>query len=278
MQIIIPMAGSGQRFKKAGYKTIKPLIEVDGKPIIEYVTNLFPGEEDFLFICSQEQLDTTDLKNILLKLKPQGKVVGIKGHNLGPVPSVLEAVDEIKEKVPVVVNYCDFDMHWDYENFKKFAKDSNADGVVVCYTGFHPHLDGPNFYAGVRTDDRRNILEIKEKHSYTQNKQEGWHSNGTYYFKSGHLVKKYFHKLLSSKQSHENGEYYVSLVYNLLINDGLKNLVYPVDYFCQWGTPEDLKEYLMWMDRLQKNYQPTTQQEEMTLKYWQNFLSPGPKT
>ena len=44
-----------------------------------------------------------------------------------------------------------------------------------------------------------------------------------------------------------NGEYYVSLVYNLMLRDKLKVLVYDkVPFFCQWGTPNDLEEYLTW--------------------------------
>ena len=50
MQIVIPMSGYGERFRAAGYTVPKPLIEIDGKPIIEYVVGMFPGENDFLFI------------------------------------------------------------------------------------------------------------------------------------------------------------------------------------------------------------------------------------
>ncbi|HSW97743.1 MAG TPA: hypothetical protein VLF89_08010, partial [Candidatus Saccharimonadales bacterium] len=88
---------------------------------------------------------------------------------------------------------------------------------------------------------------IKEKHSYTPNKMDSWQSAGTYYFKSGKILKKYFQKLID-RDIHMNGEYYVSLVYNLLQEDGLKSVVYPVDFFCQWGTPKDLQTYQYWSD------------------------------
>ena len=52
MQIVIPMSGFGKRFRRAGYSVPKPLIEVDGKPIIQYVIEMFPGEENFIFICN----------------------------------------------------------------------------------------------------------------------------------------------------------------------------------------------------------------------------------
>lgn len=53
MQIIIPMSGFGERFRRAGYDVPKPLIEIDGMPIIAHVIDMFPGEHDFIFICNQ---------------------------------------------------------------------------------------------------------------------------------------------------------------------------------------------------------------------------------
>lgn len=35
LNIVIPMAGRGSRFANAGYKMPKPLIDVNGKPMIE---------------------------------------------------------------------------------------------------------------------------------------------------------------------------------------------------------------------------------------------------
>ena len=57
MQIIVPMSGYGERFRRAGYALPKALIEVDGKPIIAHVIDMFPGETDFIFICNKEHLN-----------------------------------------------------------------------------------------------------------------------------------------------------------------------------------------------------------------------------
>ena len=62
MQIIIPMSGFGERFRAAGYKVPKPLIKVHGKPIIHHVIDMFPGEEDFTFICNEVHLGTEAFK------------------------------------------------------------------------------------------------------------------------------------------------------------------------------------------------------------------------
>ena len=71
MQIIIPMTGLGSRFKEAGYRTLKPLIIVERKPIIEHVINLYPGEDNFLFIVREEHVDSTPIISTLKNLCPR---------------------------------------------------------------------------------------------------------------------------------------------------------------------------------------------------------------
>ncbi len=67
MQIIIPMSGQGKRFVTAGYPQHKPkpLLEVDGKPMIYHVMDLFPGETNIHCICSEEHLQTTKMREVL---------------------------------------------------------------------------------------------------------------------------------------------------------------------------------------------------------------------
>lgn len=251
MQIVIPMSGTGRRFMEAGYKNPKPLIVVDGKPIIEYVVDMFPGENDFLFICNGDHLRETHLRETLERIKPTGNIVEIEPHKLGPVYAVMAAAEHVKDDEPVVVNYCDFNQVWDYADFKKMTEETDCDGSIPCYIGFHPHLLGPNTYASCKLDSDGWLLEIREKHSFTENKMDCPQSSGTYYFKSGAIMKKYFQMLMDEKIE-LNGEYYSSLPYNLLVRDGLKVNIYEVEKFCQWGTPQDLKEYNYWSDYFHK--------------------------
>jgi NDP-sugar pyrophosphorylase family protein len=249
VKIIIPLSGLGKRFADAGYKDIKPLIKVHGKPIIEWVVNLFPGTNEFIFICRNEHLETTNLRSELNRLCPDGKIIGIEGHKFGPVYAVSKAFNLINDDEEVIVNYCDFYQVWDFKHFEKTVEETNCDGAIPCYTGFHPHLMHPeNLYASCKRDENSFLLEIREKFSFENDKTKAFHSGGTYYFSKGKHVKKYF-QMMMDENVHLNGEYYVSLVYNLMLRDGLKILVYDkVPYFCQWGTPKDLEEYLKWDD------------------------------
>ena len=256
MQIIIPMSGFGERFRKAGYSIPKPLIKVDGKTIIEHVCSLFPGEDKFTFICNSKHLEETNIREVLLSIKPSANVVEVPSHKKGPVYAVSWAEDLIEDNEEVIVNYCDFGTYWDYEDFLKHTRERGADGAIPSYKGFHPHMLGSTNYAFMR-DKKQWMLEIKEKEPFTDNRMNEYASNGTYYFKRGSYVKKYFKELMH-KDINLNGEYYVSLIYNLLVEDGLKVSIYDIQHMLQWGTPQDVEEYNTWSQYFHHAIKETT--------------------
>ena len=267
MHIIIPMSGKGQRFIDAGYEVPKPLIKVDGKPIIEHVCDLFPDENKFTFICNSIHLAETNMTEVLKSIKPKANIVEIPSHKKGPVYAVSLVSNLIKDDEEVIVNYCDFGTYWDYEDFLKHTRSRDADGAIPAYKGFHPHMLGSTNYAFMR-DEQQWMLEIKEKEPFTNNRMEEYASNGTYYFKKGLYVKKYFSDLMK-KNIHLNGEYYVSLIYNLLKQDGLKVSIYNIQHMLQWGTPSDVEEYNKWSKYFRKavaeKLKPQPQENSITL-------------
>ena len=238
VQLIIPMSGIGKRFLEAGYKDPKPLIEVDGKPIIEHVINLFPGIDNVLFICNETHKDT-DMENTLRNISPNCKIFWVSNNNRkGPVDAVLKIEDFIEDDKEIIISYCDYGTEWDFNRFLREIKKRNVDGAIACYRGFHPHMLGSDNYAFCKEKDGY-LLEIKEKEPFTNNKMEEYASNGTYFFK------KYFNELIK-QDINIKGEYYVSMVYNLLVKDNLKVFIFEIDKMLQWGTPYDLEIYLGW--------------------------------
>lgn len=241
------MSGLGERFIRAGYQAPKPLIEVNGKPIIEHVLHLFPGNHEFIFICREGHLKDTNMREVLKRLEPNGQIVSIQGHKLGPVYAVAQIFDRLPDHEPIMISYCDYFMVWNLVDFISKIDEGGFKGGIPSYVGFHPHLvHEKNYYAGCKVASDHSLIEIREKFSFTENKMDTPQSAGCYYFNEGRLVKKYFQEMID-KNLHVNGEFYVSMVYNLLTRDSLKTLVYTdIPYFCQWGTPEDLAEYLYW--------------------------------
>jgi len=245
MQIIIPMSGTGERFKKAGHTTPKPLIEVNGKPIIAHVIDLFPGETDLTFVCNEDHLSSASagMEEIIRQACPTARIVSIPGHKRGPIHAVLQAVKEIDHDRPVVVNYCDFSVYWDWDDFKSFVVETKCDGAIPAYRGFHPHSLRGGFYAFLREKDLW-VEDIQEKKPFTEDPMNEFASSGTYYFRSAGLMKQCMEETISSGLS-VGDEFYVSLAYKPLLSQGGKVAAYELQHFMQWGTPEDLHDYEM---------------------------------
>jgi len=246
MQIIIPMSGLGERFRRAGYVLPKPLIEIDGKPIIAHVIDMFPGEHDFIFICNEKHLaePTYCMAEIIQNYCPTGRIIGIPGHKLGPIYAVQQVEHLLDLTLPVVVNYCDFTCYWDWKHFKNFVKETLCIGAVPAYKGFHPHSLGSTNYAYMRVSNGW-LEDIQEKEPYTNNRMDEYASSGTYYFATGKAMSEAF-RFVIKHDLNVGGEYYVSLAFKPLLAQGDPVIVYPLQHFMQWGTPEDVTEYNSW--------------------------------
>lgn len=248
MQIVIPMSGFGERFRRAGYAVPKPLIEVDGKTMVEHVVDLFPDETDITFICNRDHLDATayDMPAVLERACPTARISAIEPHKLGPVHAVLMACGGLRDDESVIVNYCDFGCYWDYSDFKTFVRESDCAGAIPAYRGFHPHSLGSTYYAYIREAGLW-MEDIQEKQPFTDTPFNEFASSGTYYFKSALLMKTYFQRCLDEDLL-VNNEYYASMAYRPMVQDGHPVAVYELQHFMQWGTPQDLAEYRRWSD------------------------------
>lgn len=263
MYVIIPMTGYGSRFVAAGYKELKPFIPIMETPIIEWIVKrMYPADTDFIFVCRGEHLsEDPAMRERLMAIAPAAKIVAIENWvKKGPVYDVLRAYRELKDSGQIdvnascIINYCDFYMTWDFQGFADMAKERNCDGSVPCYTGFHPNLlPQKNYYASCLTDEEDNLIEIREKYSFEEDKTKAKHSPGVYYFKNGGIMEKYCQILTEHEECAINGEFYASLPYNFMVRDGLKVWVPTnVEYFCQWGTPEDMGEFVYWTDLIRQ--------------------------
>lgn len=264
MNVIIPMTGYGSRFVAAGYQELKPFIRVMGRPVIEWIVkDMYPADVNIIFVCRGEHLmKDASMRERLLLLAPEAKIVSIEDWvKKGPVYDVLRGYREllaqqaIDAQEPCIINYCDFHMQWDYAAFAQEAAERGCDGAVPCYSGFHPNLlPEKNYYASCLTDAQDDLIEIREKYSFEKDKTKAKHSPGVYYFASGAVMEKYCQILTEHEECAINGEYYASLPYNFMVQDGLKVWVpVNVEYFCQWGTPEDMQEFVYWTDLIRKS-------------------------
>ena len=261
------MSGIGRRFIEAGYKDPKPLIDVDGMPIIQHVVNMFPNIKDVTFICNEKHINETNVVDVLNKISPGCKIRIVSNENRkGPVDAVYQIRDSINDNAEIIISYCDYGTQWDFNKFLEQTGTGTFDGVIPCYTGFHPHMLGGDNYAFCKEENKK-LIQIKEKEPFTNNKMNEFASNGTYYFKSGSIVKKYFKELIDLDLN-LNGEFYISLVYNLLVRDNLNVGIFEIEKMLQWGTPYDLEVYKGWsnyFNNISKPQPTITHEDDVTL-------------
>lgn len=271
MKIVIPMAGTGDRFVRAGYTDPKPLIEVAGQRIIEYIHEMFSPDDEIIFICNETHIRTTKIEQILGWMSPGCKVLSIPDHKKGPIFTILSTnVDSyVFDDEEVIVCYCDNPYLWDYEHFKKWVKENESDGCILSHHGFHPHRLSPTFMAHIKENNLQ-VSEIKEKEPYTSEPMSEHASTGTYYFKKGIYMKKYFQQALDCNLTYK-GEYYVTLVYNLLIEDGLKVHCYPTDFVTVFGTPEEVENFEAWQTLLNSTQVKNEEDLIKSYRYWKSY-------
>ncbi len=253
MNILIPMAGKSKRFRDAGYELPKFLLNIGEKIIIEKVVECFSEEDVFHFIISQSQNKKyTNLNEILNNISKNVELHIIDDHELGPVYSILSILDKISNE-PFIVNYCDFLVQWDYSKFKRMV--SNFDLVIPTFTGFHPPNFGETLFAYIKSDKSGNLIELREKESFTTNKKNELASTGTYYFKDINVFAKYANEIVLDPKR-VLPEAYVSLLANPMVRDGFKVKTYNVDKFICLGTPHDYEEYIYWLKSLNPENNP----------------------
>jgi len=269
MRVIIPMAGTGNRFVEKGYTDPKPLIKVNNKRIIEYILDMFNDDDTFIFICNEDHLENTEMRSILTSLCPGATIVSMPTHKEGPVVTVKAAYDLIEDEEEVLVCYCDNPLLWDYENFKGYLENTDVDGCILTHTGFHPHTLSDTKMAFLKIKEDL-LEEIKEKECYTSQPMTEEASTGIYYFRNGKLLKTYFDKALEKELTY-NGEYYVTLVYNLLVEDGLKVGYYTTPFVTVFGTPEEVENFEAWTTILRGDQVKSTEQLNMCAMYWRDY-------
>lgn len=241
MQIIIPMAWLWSRFLEKNYDTPKYLLDLHWKTIIEKIISNFDIENDiFLFICNSNDYKKYNLNKLFKSLWIKFNIIKINNHKLWPWYSIKSAENYINDKLPTIINYCDFFWYWKHNDFVKNIH--NKDWIVICYKGFHPHLLKNNLYASVKADKNNNIIDIKEKYCFTKKLTDSYQSSWTYFFKSWEVLKKYNNILIENNITC-NWEFYISMIYELMLKDKLHLSVYKIPYFLQLWTPEDYEEY-----------------------------------
>lgn len=232
LNIIIPMAGAGSRFSKAGYTFPKPLIEVNGKPMIQVVVDNIGIEANYIYIVRSEDYLKYHLKGFLNLLTPNCTIIQVDSLTEGAACTTLLAKEFINNDKPLIIANSDQYVEWNTADFYYKMIETKADGGIVTFTASHPK------WSYVKTDEQGNVIEVAEKVVISNEA-----TVGIYYFKHGWEYVKYAEQMIE-KNIRTNGEFYLCPVYNEFIGDGKKIKTFHVDKNWGLGNPEDLDYFI----------------------------------
>lgn len=233
LNIVVPMAGRGSRFSNAGYKMPKPLIDVHGHYMIEYVTkNLTPQiEHRFIYICQEEHLEKYQLEKYLRQIAPNCVVVTVDHITEGAACTVLLAEGYINSNDPLMIANSDQYIDTDINHYLRQM--NNYDGLIMTMPANDPK------WSFIKVDEKNLVSMVREKEVISNEA-----TVGVYNYKHGKDFVEYAH-LMIEKNIRVNNEFYVAPVYNEMIDAGMKITYFDVgEKMYGLGTPEDLEFFL----------------------------------
>jgi len=237
MNILIPMAGLGTRFKRSRFKKSKPLIDIYGKPMIQHAVESFNSlEAKFTFVIRDlKDKDTEKLVKTLNEICHCPNIKIIDELTSGPATTCLLMKEFINNDEELLIANCDQIMFWDFNKFLHYVRHPDIDGAIVTYTTSTPK----NSYAKI--NQFGNVLKIKEKVVISDISL-----NGIHYWKHGSDFVDSASEMIEKKDFAPNGEFYVGPTYNYLIDKGKKIVIYHVANYQHnaVGEPADLEEFL----------------------------------
>ena len=237
MNIIIPMGGKGQRFIDAGYKEPKPFIDVCGKPMLQVALENLNIDGRYTFIVRPEDHDRT----VEIAHRVLGENYGVIVLNepvKGAVPACLALEIGMQHTCdPLVIANCDQIIFWDSKDFVDYCIKSGADGCVATFEA--DSLD--HSYA---RKENGLVVQIAEKLVISNEALCGVH-----YWKRTDYAFTSFRLALDGKP-HFNNDYYIAPTYNELIELGYEIRTYKTDGMVVLGTPDKLKEYVVYRERM----------------------------
>jgi HAD superfamily hydrolase (TIGR01509 family) len=232
LNVLIPMAGAGSRFEKAGYTFPKPLIDVGNKPMIQVVVENLNIKANFIYIVQKSHREKYNLDTLLNLITPACKIIEVDGITEGAACTALLAKEYIDNDKPLFFANSDQFVEWDSNEFMYKMNETNADGGIVSFKATHPK------WSFAKVDERGLVTEVAEKNPISDIATVGF-----YWWKHGSDFVKYAEEMIE-QNIRVNGEFYVCPVFNQAIKDEKEIRIFNIDKMWGLGTPEDLTKYL----------------------------------
>lgn len=228
--VLVPMAGAGSRFAKVGYKLPKPMIDVNGKPMIQRVIDNLNVDAKFIFIMQKSLAES--IGSQIQLMVPGCEIVETFGLTEGAACTTLLAKKHINNKKHLLIANCDQLVEWNSCDFFYSMLCDDARGGILTFKDNDPK------WSYVRLGLDGYACEVAEKKVISDHA-----TVGIYYWKHGEDYVRLAEQMIS-KNIRVNNEFYVCPVYNEAFQEDHRVKIFQADRMWGLGTPEDLDFYL----------------------------------
>lgn len=270
MTNLVPMAGEGKRFKDAGFKTPKPLINVSGKPMIIQAIRTMPPSDEWVFVCRKDHVDNYKVDKVLRKELPDCEIITIDKTTEGQACTCLLAKDLIDKKKPLFIGACDNGIVYNKDKWNK-ATNSGADALILSFTR-QPNLTrDPRAWGWIKVGRNNLVKGMSVKVPISNNPYNDQAVVGSFWFKSGQTFINAAEELIRKNIRIKN-EFYVDSLPDVMIPNGKKVYTFPVERYVGWGTPADLKEYEYWSNVILNNKGGEGDKKNPFYQFWKKYF------
>lgn len=239
MNVLIPIGGLGERFTKEGYTSPKPLINILGKCMLQYViNNLNICEEDNLIIVYNKSLTEFSFEEKVNKFsKHKIYFIEIPYQTKGAAETVLYGLENLPINIinkPIMLLDCD---NFYTVDIIKLYKESNKKNNKNVVFNFEDKYDKP-IYSYVLLDNNK-IIDIQEKIKISD-----YANTGCYCFANGNILKIFCEHIVTNNITFNN-EYYISCVIKYMLTQKIEInsiCINKEDFYCL-GTPMHIKMF-----------------------------------
>lgn len=235
MKILMPMAGSDEAFRNHGFPYAKPVIEIDGRPLVEHAVRGLRaiGGARFVFVIRKDDDLRFHLRDVLHLLDPDAVVVRADGETAGAACTALLAVEHIADDEELLIanadQILDFDVAAAIDDFR--ARD--LDGGTVVFDSVHPR------WSFVKTGPDDLVVEAAEKRPISRSA-----TAGLYYFRRGRDFVEAAQRMIR-KGASVNGGYFVCPAFNEMILGQRRIGVVRIrrEEYISLATPQAVEDY-----------------------------------
>ncbi len=233
------MAGKGERFKKYGIPTSKPLINIDGEAMFLRSSQTFSKIKNWVFIVKKNLKNHKRFKKSINFFKNK-KILFLKNNTSGQATTIFKAKKLIRNDETIIIHSCDLKFKFKFTELTKKIK--NFDILIFTINANNYHKSNEKFFSWVRKIKNTNEIEISCKKNFKDSKSNSRVLVGSFIFKNKKILINSINQIFKKKLK-INDEYYLDMAAAKSKLLGYKVGEILVKDYTSWGTFNELINY-----------------------------------